>query len=225
MTIFGYCRISTRQQSIERQIRNIKKEYPAAVIFQEAFTGTKIDRPVFNRLIARVKADDAIVFDSVSRMSRSAEEGWLVYEDLFNRGVSLIFLKEHHIDTATYKKSLDGLVAMTGTNADFILRGVNDYLKALAKEQIRLAFAQSAKEVEDLHERTREGIQTARINGKQIGGVRGRKLKVKKSEPAKKQILEYSRDFNGTLSDSDCIKICGLSRNTYYKYKRELKYE
>ena len=48
-------------------------------------------------------------------------------------------------------------------------RGINQYLMALAKEQIRLAFDQAEKEVEDLHQRTREGIQTARLNGKQTG--------------------------------------------------------
>ena len=47
---------------------------------------------------------------------------------------------------------------------------------ALAKEQIRLAFDQAEKEVEDLHQRTREGIQTARLNGKQIGQRQGAKL-------------------------------------------------
>ena len=45
MSIWGYCRISRKQQNIERQIRNIKQEYPEAVIVQEAYTGTKLDRP------------------------------------------------------------------------------------------------------------------------------------------------------------------------------------
>ena len=52
---------------------------------------------------------------------------------------------------------------------DFILDGVNKYLLALAKEQIRLAFEQAEKEVQDLHQRTAEGIETARLAGKQIG--------------------------------------------------------
>lgn len=46
---YGYCRISTKQQSIERQIRNIKAAYPDAEIVEEAFTGTKIERPAFIR--------------------------------------------------------------------------------------------------------------------------------------------------------------------------------
>ena len=72
---YGYCRISTKQQSIERQVRNIKAAYPDADIKQEAYTGTKIDRPVFDSLIAALKPGDTVVFDSVSRMSRNAEDG------------------------------------------------------------------------------------------------------------------------------------------------------
>ena len=112
---------------------------------------------------------------------------------------------------------------MTGTNIDFILEGVNKYLMAIAKEQIRLAFQQSEKEVEDLHQRTKEGIETARLNGKQIGLTKGTKLTTKKSIAAKEQIRKYSKDFEGTLADADVMKLTELSRNTYYKYKRELK--
>ena len=51
----------------------------------------------------------------------------------------------------------------------------------------------------------------------------GRKLHVKKAAAAKELILKHSRDFNGTLADTDCIKLIGIARNTYYKYKRELR--
>ena len=121
------------------------------------------------------KPGDTIVFDSVSRMSRDAEEGFALYEDLYNKGVELIYIKEPHINTSTYKKALQNNVSMTGTNVDYILEGVNKYLMALAKEQIKLAFEQSEKEVKDLHQRTKEGIETARLNGKQIGQKQGAK--------------------------------------------------
>ena len=84
MAVYGYCRISRAQQNIERQIRNIKAVYPEAVIIQEAFTGTKIDRPEWNKLFKRTGEGDVIIFDSVSRMSRNAEEGFAAYEDLFD---------------------------------------------------------------------------------------------------------------------------------------------
>lgn len=223
MTVYGYCRISTKKQSIERQIRNIKSKYTASVLIEEAYSGTTTNRPAWNKLYKKAKSGDTIVFDSVSRMSRNADEGFKLYEELYSKGVELVFLKEPHINTSTYKKALQNNIAMTGTNVDYILNGVNKYLMLLAKEQIRIAFEQSEKEVEDLHQRTREGIATARLNGKQIGQRQGAKLTTKKSIEVKKQIRKYSKDFDGHLNDVDCIKMTGIARNTFYKYKRELR--
>jgi DNA invertase Pin-like site-specific DNA recombinase len=222
---YGYCRISRAKQSIERQIRNIKAEYPEALIIQEVFTRTRLDRKEWSKLYKVVKAGDTIVFDSVSRMSGNADEGFTAYEELYNRGIKLVFLKEPHINTDTYKQALESNVKLTGGNVDFILEGVNKYLMALAKEQIKLAFQQSEKEVEDLHQRTKEGMETARLNGKQIGQKEGAKLTTKKSVASKEIIMKHSKDFNGTLADADVMTLTGLARNTYYKYKKELKEE
>ena len=221
--IYGYCRISTKQQSIDRQIRNIKDMYSDAIIVEEVFTGTKVEgRKEFDKLLKKVKAGDTIVFDSVSRMSRNADEGFKLYEELFNKGIELVFIKEPHINTETYKNAINGGIALTGTIVDSILEGINQYLLALAKEQIKLAFEQSEKEVMDLRQRTKEGIETARLNGKQIGLEKGTKLTTKKSIEAKDQIIKYSKDFKGTLKDTEVIKLVGISRNSYYKYKKEL---
>ena len=104
-----------------------------------------------------------------------------------------------------------------------IIEALNKYILALAERQIRLAFEQSEKEVEDLHQRTKEGMETARLNGKRIGQPKGAKLVTKKSVEAKEQIVKYSKDFQETLDDAECMKLVGVARGTYYKYKRELK--
>lgn len=222
--IYGYCRISTPKQSIDRQIRNIKKAFPEALIVQETYTGTTIDRKEWNKLQSKVFAGDTIIFDSVSRMSRNVEEGFAAYQELFDRKVNLVFLKEPHINTATYQAALDSShLTTTGTAVDYILDGVMKYLMELAKEQIRLAFDQSEKEVSDLRQRTREGIETARLQGKQIGQRPGNKLVTKKSIESKEIIRKHAKDFGGSLSDSEVMKLANISRNTYYKYKKELK--
>lgn len=221
--IFGYARISTPKQNIDRQVRNILALYPDAEIIREVFTGTKFQgRKEFDKLINRIHSGDTIVFDSVSRMSRNAEEGFLMYEELFRQSVNLIFLKEPHINTDTYKKALQGGIPTTGTNVDYILDGVNKYLLSLAKEQICLAFEQAEKEVQDLRQRTREGLQTARLNGKQIGQIQGKHLITKKSLTAKEIIRKHNKTFGGALNDSETITLSGISRKTFYKYKKEL---
>lgn len=232
MSVYGYCRISTPSQNIERQVRNIAAAYPTAHIVREVYTGTACQgRRELDKLLHIVQSGDTVVFDSVSRMSRSADEGCALYEELYKRGVNLCFLKEPHINTDTYKQTLQrqvGKAPKTGSAAtDRFVSGVMDalnrYTADLATEQIRLAFAQAQKEVDDLHQRTREGLMTARLNGKQIGQIPGRKLTVKKAAACKEQIKKYSRDFGGKLTDADCIKLIGIARNTYYKYKRELR--
>lgn len=223
MAIYGYCRISTPKQSIDRQIRNILREYPDAILYQEVYTGTKVEgRKQWHKLMGRVAAGDTIVFDSVSRMSRNAALGFEQYQELYNRDISLVFLKEPHINTDTYKSALSNHITMTGTAADIILEAINRYLMELAKEQIRLSFHQSEKEVTDMRQRTKEGIQTARLKGKTIGHPNGSKYQTKKAAQAKEDIKKLSRDFGGTMKDVDCIRLIGISSNTYYKYKREL---
>ena len=221
--IYGYCRISTNKQSIDRQIRNIKAAYPEAVIVEEVYTGTKFQgRDKLEKIIKTVNDGDVIVFDSVSRMSRNAEEGMILYREMYDRGVALVFLKEPHINTDTYKEAMKNQLDMTGDDVDLILKGINEYLMRLAEKQIQIAFDQAQKEVDDLRQRTKEGLETARISGKQIGRIAGRKYVTKKEIEAKKQIVKYSKDFEGTLKDIDVIRLLGIAKGSFYKYKKEL---
>ena len=225
--IFGYCRISRPTQNIERQERNIIKAYPTARIYKEAYTGTKTaGRKELEKLLKQAQGGDIIVFDSVSRMSRNAAEGIELYMTLYDKGIELVFLKEPHINTATYKQALSNSVEFVGNEiADIYIEATNKVLRLLATRQIELAFGQAQKEVDDLHQRTAEGIETARRNGKQIGQRKGATLNVKKAAAAKKIIRTGCKTFGGTLTDEQCAAAAKVSRKTYYKYKAELRRE
>ncbi len=226
--IFGYARISTAKQKLERQTDNIKRAYPEAVIITEEYTGTASNRPKWNKLIEQVKKEAAkgngitLVFDEASRMSRNAKEGFKNYKMLYDMGVNLVFLKEHHIDTDNFRQALQSKVDMTGTDVDIILAAVNEYMMKLAERQIEIAFQAAQAEVEYLHQRTSEGVKRAQASGKQVGRARGSKIETKKSIEAKKLIQKHSRSFNGTLSDVECMKLAGIARNSFYKYKKQL---
>lgn len=229
-----YCRISRKTQNIERQVRNGLAAYPNGIVIKEAFTGTKLQgRKELDKLLKIVKENDTIIFDSASRMSRNAEEAIELYEKLFNKGIKLVFLKEPHINSETYKKALEKQIeanintgnAATDNFINGIIEALNVYTMELAKEQIKLVFMQAEKEVQDLHQRTAEGLVTAQLNGKRVGTPKGTKLTTKKSIAAKEIIKKHSIDFEGSLEDAECIKLCGCSRNTFYKYKREIREE
>lgn len=226
MKTYGYARISTNKQNIERQNRNILALYPNAKLINETYTGTTSDRPQWNKLLKDVKPNETIVFDSVSRMSRNAEEGIKVYMDLFKRDVKLVFIKEPHINTETYKQALN--IDLPSTDNEIlkpILDGVMKALEVLATQQIELAFQQAQKEVDDLRQRTVEGIVTAKANGKICGRPVGSKIETKKAIESKAKIIKLSKSFDGTLSDKEVLELLDIDRTTYYRYKKQIKLE
>jgi DNA invertase Pin-like site-specific DNA recombinase len=232
--IYGYCRISTGRQKIERQIRNIAAAYPDAKIITEVFTGTKFQgRKELEKLQKQLRPGDTIVFDSVSRMSRNAEEGFALYQELFDQGIHMIFLKEPHINSDTYRQSMDSQIqiAINSGNIDVdvmleaFIDALNKFIMALARKQIQIAFDQAEKEVLDLHQRTKEGLETARRNGKQIGRRTGQQVVTQKSMTAKTAILKYSKNFGGTMPNKDLLKIANVSMQSLLTYKQQLTEE
>ena len=231
MSTYGYCRVSTQHQRITRQITNITELYPSAKIIKEFYTGTRQDRPNWMSLINQIKTGDTIIFDSVSRMSRNATEGFKDYKTLYEMGVNLIFLNEPLINTSVFDSTRNNLLNInieTGNTAvDDFFKGnielINNFMMALDEEQIKTAFDQAEKEVTDLHSRISQGIREAKKNGVKIGISKGTSLTTKKSLDCSAIIRKHSKDFGGTLEDPDVMKLCGCSRNSYYKYKKKIK--
>ena len=189
-----------------------------------------MDRPEWNRLYKRLKPGDMVVFDSVSRMSRNVVEGAELYEKMYNMGIDLVFLNEPCCNTENYRKAQSQSIPSTGNDiADIYIEATNKVLMLLAKRQITVTFEQSQKERDDICTRVRDGMRSkkeeAERNGLTVsyGAKRGAKLTTRKSISAKEKILKYSRTFGGSLSDADCIKLIGISRKSYYKYKAELR--
>lgn len=226
MTIYGYTRISRSSQNQERQNRNIIAEYPTAKIYEEVFSSMTTDRPEFNKVLKRLKEGDTLVFDSVSRMSRNAKEGFELYKELIDKGVELVFLKEPYINSTVYKMASSNKIQETGNEiADKYINTTNEVIELIAQQQIQIAFNQAEKEIMDIRERTKEGLKTARINGKVLGRKVGAKVKTKKGEELKEVIVKYSKEFDGNMKDKDIIEWKKCSKATYYKYKQILMAE
>jgi len=230
-TIWGYARVSTPKQKLERQVDNIRRAFPDAVIIQEEFTGATLDRPKWNGLETRLKCGDTVVFDEVSRMSRNAIEGMDLYEQLFDKGVRLVFLKEPHINSDVYRQAMDVQMtkqketghASTDKLISTITEALHDYMIDLAREQIQLAFQTAQHELDFLHKRTREGVRKAQADGKQVGRAEGAHVETKKAKECKPKISKHSKSFGGSLNDEELKQMLGISYGSLYKYKRELK--
>lgn len=236
--VYGYARVSTAKQIIKRQEENIKENFGKdVIIFSEQFTGITKNRPMWQRLLNTVKAGDTIIFDSVSRMSRNADEGVKEYFELYERDIRLIFLNEPYINTDTYKIALQTTIDKTGNEiADIYIEATNQVLKILAKKQIQQAFEQAEKEVKDLQERTKKGMAVKGAGDKISKARTGKIYQTEKGKKIKELIKKHSKNFGGNLKDKEIIQMLNgeFSKynnkttkktdisSTYYKYKKEL---
>ena len=231
------------KQSLQRQIDNITRQYPEAIIIDEKYTGTTTDRPKFTKLVNKLEAGDTIIFDEVSRMSRNASEGIELYTQLFDEGVNMIFIKEPYLNSDAYRKQLDiqidKMTANTDSKAlngffDSLFQALHSLIIGLASEQIENAFKTAEQEVTYLHKRTSEGVQASknRYYKEEAEGIpheknlpgrpTGYKYIHKNKAERMERIKELSKDFNGKNTDKEIIQILGIARNTYYSYKKEL---
>lgn len=94
--IYGYTRVSTKKQvdgyGLEVQKNEILNKYPTVQIIEEQFTGTKLDRPVFNELLNKLQAYDILVVSKLDRFARNTVEGIKVVEQLFKKKVAIHIL-------------------------------------------------------------------------------------------------------------------------------------
>ncbi len=224
--IYGYCRTLNPKQSMEKQKQSILAAFPDAVLIEEDNAGSNNDPgKCFADLLEKIKSGDMIIFDSISRLSRNAQEGSELYLELYHAGVDLVFLKQRQIDTAVYRKVITNQMAAVQAGAgseDQLMNEKLNLLKeitdALAREQIEVSFLQAEKEAAAQRQKTREGLMYARTSGKQIGLSKGSTVTTKKERDAVPLIRKLNQHFGGSLNDQETAKEIGISRQTVAKY-------
>jgi DNA invertase Pin-like site-specific DNA recombinase len=137
---FGYMRVSTIDQNLDRQKRQLE-EFGCGRIFFEKVTGTKRDRPELNRMLEFLRPEDTVVVTDLTRLSRSTKDLIEITELISQKGAHLKSLKESWLDTTT----AHGKMLFT------IFAGIAQFERDLTSE------------------RTKEGIQAARKRGKYPG--------------------------------------------------------
>ncbi len=137
--VFGYARVSTDAQNLDRQIDALKK-YGVDIIYNEKMTGTKKERPELTKMLDRITKDDTVVIESLSRLGRSTKDLIELTEIFQTKGVHLVSLKES-IDT----NSPTGKLLFT----------------------LMSAIAQFERDL--IAERTLEGLKSARARGRKGG--------------------------------------------------------
>ncbi len=128
--VLGYCRVSSKKQlegyGLEAQIEEIKSKYENAIIYQEQYTGTKTDRPIFNEVLRELKEGDILVVTKLDRLARNTVEGIQIVEDLFKRGVAVHVLNVGLLEnTSMGKFFLTTLLAVAEMERNTILERMN----------------------------------------------------------------------------------------------------
>lgn len=123
---FGYIRVSTKGQldnnSFFQQEKEILERYPDAYIYKEQFTGSSMDRPVFNNLLSTLKKDDTLIVTKLDRFCRTTKEGLELIEKLSKQGVRIHILNIGLIeDNAMGKLIVTNLLAFAEFERAMIL--------------------------------------------------------------------------------------------------------
>ena len=134
--IYGYMRVSTTGQtkgnSFEEQERLLRKN-GATELYQDAFTGTRTDRPNFTILLNKLQEGDTLVITKLDRFARNTAEGLNVIQHLLERGVKVNILNMGTIDTTpTGKLILTVMLAFAEFERDMIVQRTTEG-KAIAR--------------------------------------------------------------------------------------------
>ncbi len=190
--IYGYARCSTNEelQDIDRQKRELY-ELGATddTIYFEYESGTKADRPEFNKLLNTVQHGDVIVTTEVSRLTRSTKQLCDIIQTISDKKLKLV---------------IKGSITIDCTNGD---------IDPMTKSFLQMAGVFAELERNLISERVKSGL----INAKAKGAVLGRP-KTSKGDIPQIFYKHYPQYKEGRLNKAEFARVCGLSYPTIYKY-------
>ncbi len=221
---FAYCSSGCTRPQFEKQINNINSKYPKAIVIKEIYSQTMTDRTELKKLLAQLEKDDTLIVNSMDRLSRDPEELLSYYKELSERGVKLIFIHQPYMNTEVYTAALHMMASESPGPAD---EAYAKGLTHLLKSQIAIILEKSWKDLQEQRSHMKASYAQAREKEQKPGQPSGKRYESRKSFLVKEMIRQYNQSFNGSMNDIQTMEqirneMGTLSRNTYYKYKKEL---
>ena len=191
MAIYGYARVSTLEQSADRQIKALEEfGVPIKNIYVDKQTGKDFERPAYKRLMRKLRVEDVLVVKSIDRLGRNyAEilEQWRVITKV--KGAAIVVLDMPILDTRREKDLIGTLVA------DLVL-------------QIMSYFAQVERDL--IKQRQAEGIAAAKARGVKFG---------RPKIPIPENFAEMKMKWQaGKISSRQAGKELGVSYHTFLRW-------
>src|SRR5690625_3714590 len=198
--IIGYARVSSKDQNLERQIKELKK-YGCERIFEEKQSGKNLEREVYKKMRSKMRFGDVLVVHDLSRFGRNKDDIRDEWKVLIEEEIDIVVLNMPILDTRKYKE-LEGVGQLV---SDIVLTLLS-WMVDEERERIRTA--------------QKEGIEIA----KQQGKFRGGKKRYHSNAVGKDKVIynEVIRCLDEGVSVIDIHRRTGLARNTIYKIKSEM---
>ncbi len=194
--VFGYIRVSTREQNEERQMIALREaSIPLENIFMDKQSGKDFDRPMYQQMLKTLKKNDLLYVKSIDRLGRNYEEileQWRILCKV--KGVDIIVLDMPILDTRWGKD-------LIGTFLCDVVLQLLSFVAQNERENIRLRQA--------------EGIAAAKARGVEFG-----RPKVPVPEDFGDFIAELDRK---RISVEEAALQCGMSRATFYRRMQEYR--
>lgn len=217
--IYSYMRISTKEssdkQSFSRQEKSLKvyaesNNIEYLLSFKDDVTGTTFDRTEWNKLEKILKSGDTIVFKEISRFTRQAEQGYIKYMELIDKGINLIFLDNLTVST-DYIKNL-----MNVANSQNLV--TKTALESTIKLLLIVELDRVQQEREIISKRIQQGIKASdKKQGRKLGQLD------KITNELKADIKLFLNDRS--IKQIDLMNKHNISRNTLKKYIDRVKSE
>lgn len=193
---YGYIRVSTKEQNEDRQLEAMRKsDVPDKNIFSDKQSGGDFERPQYRRMMGILKNDDVLYVKSIDRLGRN-------YSEILEQW--RILTKEKKVDIVV----LDMPLLDTRIGKDLMGTFLSDIVLQV------LSFA-AENERSNIKQRQAEGIAAAKARGVRFG-------RPKKKEPQEFAVL-VSLWENKKLTLTETLNICGMSKSTFYRRRRDMK--
>lgn len=189
-TVYGYVRVSTREQNEDRQMIALQEmQVPERNIYVDRQSGKDFNRPMYQRLLKRMRPEDVLYIKSIDRLGRN-------YEEILEQW--RILTKEKRVDIIV----LDMPLLDTRRGKDLMGTFLGDIVLQV------LSFV-AENERKNIHQRQKEGIEAAKLRGVQFG---------RPQKPMPDNFIQvYSRWLNKEISGEEAAKQCNLARTTFYR--------
>lgn len=188
--VYGYVRVSTREQNEDRQIIAMSEvKVPEKNIYMDKQSGKDFDRPMYKSLLKKLKREDLLYVVSIDRLGRN-------YEEILEQW--RVLTKEKKIDIVV----LDMPLLDTRRGKDLMGTFLSDIVLQV------LSFV-AENERKNIKQRQKEGIEAARLRGVQFG---------RPPKPMPENFVQvYNRWLAKEISGEEAAKLCDITAATFYR--------